>query len=149
MSELTHTAHSSQFGRFLPMYDRHSIMASWIDLLFENLNSLDISIANFQVRFCWTFFPSELPLPPWVNSICRIYIYYLSNQISQVHVPFVDAFSLKSKKIQRPQLLNVKMTNCTQRNVLSGPKSTAMVEDMRTLWNATAGKPAAIVLRAL
>ena len=45
-----------------------SKMASWIFLLFGNLNFVDIPVTNFQVRICWTFFPSELPFPPWVTA---------------------------------------------------------------------------------
>ena len=42
-------------------------MASWILLILTILNHINIPILNFEVRLCWTFFPSELPLPPWVS----------------------------------------------------------------------------------
>ena len=58
-----------------------SKMASWIFLLFGNLNFVDIPITNFQVRICWTFFPSELPFPPWVNKSCQLFHSHLEKQI--------------------------------------------------------------------
>ena len=62
----THSLFCPFWQIFLPVYNLPSILASWIVLLFANLNSIDISIANVQVRICWTFYPSELPFPSWV-----------------------------------------------------------------------------------
>ena len=39
-------------------------MASWILLILMILNHINIPLFSFEVRLCWTFFPSELPLPP-------------------------------------------------------------------------------------
>ena len=63
----THSLFCPFWQIFLPVYNLPSILASWIVLLFANLNSIDIPIANIQVRICWTFFPSELPFPSWVT----------------------------------------------------------------------------------
>ena len=65
----THSLFCPFWQIFLPVYNLPSILASWIVLLFANLNSIDIPIANVQVRICWTFFPSELPFPFWVSSV--------------------------------------------------------------------------------
>ena len=52
----THSLFCPFWQIFLPVYNLPSILASWIVLLFANLNSIDIPIANVQVRICWTFF---------------------------------------------------------------------------------------------
>ena len=49
------------------LVDQPSKMASWILLILTILNHINIPILNFEVRLCWTFFPSELPLLPWVT----------------------------------------------------------------------------------
>ena len=49
-----------------------SKMAQWIFLFFAILNHINISITNFEVRICWSFFPSEQPLPTWVT----YYLYF-------------------------------------------------------------------------
>ena len=40
-------------------------------LLFTISNQFNTPITYFEVRICWTFFSSELPLPPWVTSCCE------------------------------------------------------------------------------
>ena len=65
----THSPFYPIWRIFLPLYYWSSIMASWNVLFFANLNSLDIPTTNFQVRICWSFFPSELPLSPWVITL--------------------------------------------------------------------------------
>ena len=62
----THSLFCPFWQIFLPVYNLPSILASWIVLLFTNLNSIDIPIPIVQVRLCWTFFPSELPFLSWV-----------------------------------------------------------------------------------
>ena len=46
-----------------------SKIASSIFFVFAILNHKNIPKANFEVRICWTIFPSELPLPTWVYGI--------------------------------------------------------------------------------
>ena len=65
----THSLFCPFWQIFLPVYNLPSILALWIVLLFANFNSIDIPIANVQVRICWTFFPSELPFPSWVHGL--------------------------------------------------------------------------------
>ena len=48
-----------------------SKMALDFFLFFAILNHINIPRTNFWVIICWTFFPSELPLPTWVITMCH------------------------------------------------------------------------------
>ena len=66
----TQAEKSSKFGQNrLCVLAAISKMASLIFLFFAILNHINIPITNFEVRICWTFFSSELPLPTWVTYI--------------------------------------------------------------------------------
>ena len=92
----THTPLSPYWRIFLPVCNRPSIMASWIVLHFVNLNSVDIPITNFQVKICWTFFPSELPLPSWVLVKLQSYLYVVpSSFLFQGDLSQTNPFSLR------------------------------------------------------
>ena len=93
----TQAEKSSKFGQNrLCVLAAISKMASLIFLFFAILNHINIPITNFEVRICWTFFSSELPLPTWV-----VYVYKVWQILKRFAGTFRRAQTLKLGGVSR------------------------------------------------